>query len=162
MTLTYARFHPDSIMWLETIVGRGTSIVQQASRAAALAPRDALILIRSLALALLLVLAFVEPEPTRVGLPAWVFIALFTTYSLLIDLLGHHWGWDNTRLRPVLDLVLAGGLYLLGGSSAGSLYTLVFLTVLSAAVILPLWEALFYSIAALVIVVAGDLIHDQP
>jgi signal transduction histidine kinase len=59
-------------------------------------------------------------------------------------------------------LALAGGLYLLGGSSGGSLYTLVFLTVLSAAVLLPLWEALFYSIAALVIVVAGDLIHDHP
>jgi hypothetical protein len=64
MTLTYARFRLDSIMWLETIVGRGTSIVQQASRAAALAPRDALILIRSLALALLLVFAVVQPEPS--------------------------------------------------------------------------------------------------
>jgi signal transduction histidine kinase len=162
VTPANARFHPDPVMRLETIVGRGTSIVQQASRAAALAPQDALILIRSLALALLLVLAFVEPEPTRVGLPAWVFIALFATYSLLIDLLGRPWGWGSTRLRPVLDLALAGGLYLLGGNSAGSLYTLVFLTVLSAAVILPLWEALFFSIAALVVVAAGDLIHDHP
>jgi signal transduction histidine kinase len=138
------------------------TIAQRVDHAAHLAPRNALLLIRWIALALLLGLAFLEPEPTRVGLPVWVFVLLFAAYSLPVDLLGRRNAWIRCRLQPVLDLVLAGTLYLLNSRFDGVVYTLVFLAVVSAAATLPLRAALFYVVVAMLVTVGFELLLRHP
>jgi signal transduction histidine kinase len=138
------------------------TIAQRVDHAAHLAPRDALLLVRWIALALLLGFAFLEPEPTRVGLPVWVFMLLFAAYSLPVDLLGRRNDWIRCRLQPVLDLVLAGTLYLLNSRFDGVVYTLVFLAVVSAAATLPLRAALFYVVVAMLVTVGFELLLRHP
>jgi signal transduction histidine kinase len=149
-------------MPLAFIANPARTIAQRVGSAAYLAPRDALVLVRWITLALLLVVALAEPEPTRVGLPTWVFILLFAAYSLPIDLLGRRHDWIRTRLQPLLDLVLAGTLYLLNSRYEGAVYTLLFLAVVSAAATLPLRAALLYVVVAMLVMVGFELILRHP
>ena len=149
-------------MPLEFIADPARTTAQRVRSVAHLAPRDALVLVRWISLALLLVLAVAEPEPTRVGLPAWAFILLFAAYSLPIDLLGRRHDWIRSRLQPVLDLAIAGTLYLLNSRFEGAVYTLLFLVVVSAAATLPLRAALLYVVVAMLVVVGFELILRHP
>jgi signal transduction histidine kinase len=149
-------------MPLAFITNPARTVAQRVGSAAHLAPRDALVLVRWITLALLVVVALAEPEPTRVGLPTWVFILLFAAYSLPIDLLGRRHDWIRTRLQPLLDLMLAGTLYLLNSRYEGAVYTLLFLAVVSAAATLPLHAALLYVVVAMLVMVGFELILRHP
>jgi len=149
-------------MSLAFIANPARIIAQRVGSAAHLAPRDALVLVRWITLALLLVIALAEPEPTRVGLPSWVFILLFAAYSLPIDLLGRRHDWIRSRLQPVLDLAVAGTLYLLNSRYEGAVYTLLFLAVVSAAATLPIRAALLYVIVAMLVLTGFELILRHP
>jgi signal transduction histidine kinase len=149
-------------MPLAFIADRTTAMAQRVDRSARLGPRDALLLVRWVTLALLLGLAFLEPQPTRLGWPTWTFILLFAAYSLPVDILGRRHDWIRFRLQPFLDLVIAGMLYLLNTSFDGAVYTLVFLAVVSAAATLPLRSALFYVVVSMLILIGFELILRHP
>lgn len=100
--------------------------------------RGTILIVRWATIAVLLVLALVDPQPGWEDLPAWAYVLIFAGYALLTDLLQTRWTWYRDRPQlAVLDLVVAGGFYLLGWTYAGPLYTLVVLVVISAAAILP-------------------------
>jgi signal transduction histidine kinase len=149
-------------MPLGFIASKASTVLQWGGRAVHFTPQDALLLVRWVTLALLLGLAFIEPELTRVGLPTWLFVLLFAAYSLPVDLVGRRHDWIRCRLQPVVDLALAGTLYLLNTRFDGAIYSLVFLAVVSAAATLPLRAALLYVAVAMLLLVGLELILRQP
>lgn len=140
-----------------------TAMTQRVGSAARLQPQDALLLVRWATLALLLGLAFFEPDPTRLGWPSWTFILLFAVYAIPLDILLRRNDWPRLRrLRPILDLAVAGSLYLLNSVLGGTVYTLLFLIVVSAAAVLPLRAAFVYVVVVIVIEIGLELILRQP
>jgi len=109
----------------------------------------ALPLLRWATLAVLLLLTLMRPAPSHGGVPNWVLVLCFVGYNLLVDLLRHQF----SRLRSfawvaLIDLPVAGLLYLLSTESGGPLFVLFFLAVDSAAASLTLRGTLIYTTAA--------------
>ena len=84
-------------------------------------------------LAALLLITVMRPAASSVGLPTWALVAVFAAYNLLVELL------QRRRPQPrsftwvaIMDLPIAGFLYLLSGEPGGPLFVLFFLAVDSA------------------------------
>lgn len=132
------------------------------ARAAALRLPDAITLTRWAVLVLLLLLAVDQPEPTRLGVPAWSLVAFFMGYSLLMHVVGRHRPWVRLRLQPALDVAIAAALYLLDGSASGAMYTLVLLATLTAVTTLPRRGAAIAGIVAVGVVLLRVLLTYHP
>ena len=145
-----------------SIANRANALAQRAGRAGSPGARDAIVLVRWMGLALILALALVNPEPPGGGRPAWILVLIFAAYSLPIEVLARRHDAIRSRLQPVLDLALAGGLYLLSGQYDSPLYSLVFLVVVSATATLPPRQALVYVAMATCVVIGGELILRHP
>lgn len=107
--------------------------------------------------AALLLITLMRPSTSSVGLPTWTLVLTFAGYNLLVHLL--------QRWRPALrsfawvalmDLPVAGFLYLLGVEAGGPLFVLLFLAVDSAAASLTLRGILLYLGAAAAITTAVE------
>lgn len=107
--------------------------------------------------AALLLITLMRPSTSSVGLPTWALVLTFAGYNLLVYLL--------QRWRPALrsfawvalmDLPVAGFLYLLGVEAGGPLFVLLFLAVDSAAASLALRGILLYLGAAAAITTAVE------
>jgi len=127
--------------------------------------RGAIAQIRWATLGALLIITLLFPTSGTVTIPAWVLVALFAAYNLLIGLMRNR----PSALRPfavvaMLDLVVGGLLYLLAADFGGPLFILFFFAVDSATATLTLRGTLLYTAAVAVVAVIYDLIilHWQP
>lgn len=114
----------------------------------------ALFQFRWVMLAALLLIAALWPLPTRAGLPLWAMLGTFGLYNGLLQLAATRTPRLTLEARiPLLDLLVIAGLYALGTEPAGASFTLFVLALLSAAVLLPLRQAVGYTLAAMAVVV---------
>lgn len=105
-------------------------------------------LIRQVVLAILILIAAVQPLPGRSGLPGWFLLLLFAGYTLLADRLVMSPG-----RRVLLDLAAAGVIYGLSSAPGGPAFGLMLLVVCSAAATLRLHKALLTTGLAMLLVV---------
>lgn len=107
----------------------------------------------------LLVITVARPVTGRVDAPTWVLVAVFGVYNLGIQ-------FARTRLPrlrsyawvAVVDLPVAGVLYLLAGEPGGPLFVLFFLAVDSAAAIMSIRGTLMHTAASAGIAGVIDLV----
>lgn len=112
---------------------------------------------RWITLAVLLLLALVQPTTGRAGLQSWTLILAFAGYNLLVGLLRNPWPWLRSfGWVAALDVSAAGLLYFLGNDPSGPLFVLFFLAAVCVAASMSLRGSLLYT-AIVVAVVA--LIH---
>ena len=117
--------------------------------------RRALFRLRWSAVALLLLVTFMQPAAGRAGVPTWVLVALFAGYNLVVELLRNLVPrLGSYTVVALLDLPVVGLLYGLGAEAGGPLFLLLFVAVDCAAVSMPLRAALFYT-AAVAALAAG-------
>lgn len=119
--------------------------------------RRALLQLRWLTILALLLITITQPSPSTIGFSTWGLVVLFAGYNLLVELLRNRMPerFSFTWLA-ILDLPIAGLLYLLGAEAAGPLFVLFVLAVDSAAASLTLRGTLLYTAAVAVIAAAID------
>lgn len=116
--------------------------------------RRALFQFRWAMFAALLLIAALWPLPTRVALPHWATLGVFGLYNGLLHLaVARLPGLALDARMPLLDLLVITGLYVVGTEPAGATFTLFVLALLSAAVLLPLRQAVGYTLVTMAVVV---------
>ncbi len=121
--------------------------------------RTALSRLRWATLAALLFITLAQPETGRLRLPAWLLITGFAGYNLLTYLLQSRMEWLRSfTLLAILDLPVAGTLYLLANDAGGPLFVLFFLALGSAAAIMPLRASLLYTAATAITAAAIEIV----
>jgi signal transduction histidine kinase len=113
---------------------------------------------RWLTIGVLLLLSLVDPAPGPTGLPDWTLMLFFAAYNLLVDLARASRGWLRPSPSTVfLDLLVAGGLYLLAARPDGPLSTLLFLTAVSAAATLSRGGVVLFTIVAMTVIGVAEV-----
>jgi len=119
--------------------------------------RKALTRLRWATLAALLLITMARPATGYLNLPAWLLILGFAAYSGLMYVLQSRLErLRSFRLLAILDLPVAGVLYLLANEAGGPLFILLFLALGSAAAIMSLRGSLLYTVATASTVAAID------
>ncbi len=119
--------------------------------------RKALTRLRWGTLAALLLITVAQPATGYLNLPAWLLVLAFAAYSGLMYLLQVRLErLRSFRLLAILDLPVAGALYLLANEAGGPLFILLFLVLGSAAVIMTLRDSLLYTAATAITAAAID------
>lgn len=101
----------------------------------------------------ILVITLLWPEPTPLGVPLWVMVALFALYNSAIEFLRA----SAPRLQlagylPLLDLLVLAPLYYLDTEVIGVIFTLFVLVLLTAAFTTSLRRTILYTLLTLVVV----------
>jgi signal transduction histidine kinase len=113
---------------------------------------------RWLTIGVLLLLSLIDTAPGPTGLPDWTLVLVFATYNLLVDLARASRGWLRPSASTVfLDLLMAGGLYLLAARPDGPLYTLLFLAAVSAAATLSRGGVVLFTIIAMTVIGVAEV-----
>lgn len=100
-------------------------------------------------LAALLLITVMRPAASIAGPPTWALVVVFAAYNLLVELLQHRRPPPRSfTWVAIMDLPIAGFLYLLSGEAGGPLFVLFFLAVDSAAASLTLRGTVLYTGAA--------------
>ncbi|MDP9370623.1 MAG: HAMP domain-containing histidine kinase [Chloroflexota bacterium] len=115
---------------------------------------QALSRLRWATIAALLLLTILQPATGRSGLPTWALLLLFAGYNLLLKVVQRRFPASRSIVRDLLlDLPVAGLVYVLGAQPGGPLFVLFVLAVVCAAVSLTLHGTLLYTAAATATVV---------
>ncbi len=125
---------------------------------------SAIRVVRWITIILVFLLALAEPLRGRAGLATWALVLIFAGYNLLLDVLRARVTWLRSYAwTAILDLVIAGGLYVLGAEHGGPPYVLIFLAVVCAAATLPLRASILYVVAASALVIVGEpTLYERP
>lgn len=119
--------------------------------------RVALWRLRWATLLAMLLITVAQPAAGYFGLPAWSLVLVFAAYSLVMYWLQGRVAWPHSFVWPaILDLPIAGVLYLLANEAGGPLFILFFLALDSAAAIMALRGSLLYAAATAITVAAID------
>jgi signal transduction histidine kinase len=104
-------------------------------------------------LATMLLITLAWPVPSRTGHMIWVFIVVFASYNLLVEAL-RKWvpRLSSFAWVPLTDLPVVGVLYFLDFEPGGPLFTLFYLAVISAGVVMSLWGTILYTVAVVAVV----------
>ena len=121
-------------------------------------------IVRWTTILLIFLLALVDPFQGRANLSTWSLVLVFAGYNLLLNLLRIRFGWLSSYAHTaVLDLAVAGTLYLLGAEHGGPLYVLIFLAVVCAAATLSLRDSILYVAAASALIIVGEsTLYERP
>ncbi len=111
--------------------------------------------VRWVTLGVLLLLSLARPLPSRAALPMWAIILLFGTYNLVIDLLRSRVAWLRSFARvALLDLPASALAYSMGWDVSGPLFSLMVITLFSAAASTKLRGSIVYTVAVMITVTA--------
>jgi len=106
-------------------------------------------------LAVLFLIAFVQPQTGRFGVPIWALVAAFAAYLVLFELLRNRWRrLHSFRLKYALALPISALVYSLAAEPGGPLFVLFFVAVVCASATLAPRESLLYAAAAVVLAAA--------
>jgi signal transduction histidine kinase len=90
--------------------------------------------VRWVTIAVLLLLTLARPLPSRAHLPMWAVVLGFAAYNLLIDLLRTRLSWLHSFARvAILDLPVTALVYSFGYELSGPFFSLLILTLFTAA-----------------------------
>ncbi|MEP7189956.1 MAG: hypothetical protein ABI901_12265, partial [Roseiflexaceae bacterium] len=114
--------------------------------------------LRWLTLAAMLLLTFVMPTTTSIGVPTWILVCVFAIYNVLIDVLRRRWPQQfSFTLLAIVDLPIAAVLYFLSNEPGGPLFILFVLAVDSAAISMSLRGTLLYTAATGLVAAITDV-----
>jgi signal transduction histidine kinase len=106
-------------------------------------------------LAVLFLVALLQPQAGRFGVPVWALVAGFAAYLVLFELLRNRWRrLRSYRLKYALALPISALVYSLAAEPGGPLFVLFFVAVACASATLAPRESLFYAGAAVVLAAA--------
>ncbi len=109
--------------------------------------------IRWVVIAVLLILAVAQPLATRVEVPDGIIVLIFAGYNLVVDLLRRRVSWFGSFAHiAFLDLPVATLVYWLGLRPSGPFFSLLVLTLFSAAASTAMRGSLQYTAAVMLIV----------
>lgn len=109
------------------------------------------------AIILLFVLTLLEPTVGRVGLANWQLILLFIAYNIALELFLYRlFGSNSVILYVMLDLPVAGFIYLCSAHPNSPQSVLLFLAVICAAISMKLRASLLYTSIAVMLMCLID------
>jgi signal transduction histidine kinase len=101
----------------------------------------------------LVVFAIAQPVVGYYALPVWALVLIFAIYNLLIQIFQRSLiEFRALAWVPLLDLPMAGVLYLLGAAPNGPLFVLVLVSVLCAGTCLTLRRSVLYTVVCILVV----------